>query len=139
MAAIPESEKPQGQVRAVAVPRWVTPTTVAVALGVASALVLLNLATLVGGDHQPWLVAIDAIFDLAVLVLVAVVFVRIGLRVDAETERMRDALDEATTRLAAIVETAMDPIVTVDDRQRIVLFNQAAEAPSAADEESPGD
>ncbi len=127
MAAIPESEKPQGQVRAVAVPRWVTPTTVAVALGVASALVLLNLATLVGGDHQPWLVAIDAIFDLAVLVLVAVVFVRIGLRVDAETERMRDALDEATTRLAAIVETAMDPIVTVDDRQRIVLFNQAAE------------
>lgn len=127
MAAIPESDKPLRQVHAAGAPRWVTPTTVAVALGVASALVLLNLATLVGGENQPWLVAIDAVFDLAVLVLVAVVFVRIGLRVDAETERMRDALDEATTRLAAVVETAMDPIVTVDERQRIVLFNQAAE------------
>jgi len=127
VAAVPETEKPPRQGHAVGVPRWVTPTTVAVALGVACALVLLNLATLVGGDHQPWLVAIDAVFDLAVLVLVAVLFVRIGLRVDAETERMRDALDEATTRLAAIVETAMDPIVTVDDRQRIVLFNLAAE------------
>ncbi len=100
---------------------------VAAALGVASALLLLNLATLVAGDHQPWLVVIDAVFDIAVLALVAVGFVRMGLRVDAESERMRIALDEATTRLGAIVETAMDPIITVDDAQRIVLFNEAAE------------
>ncbi len=53
---------------------------------------------------------------------------RIGLRVDAETARMRDALDEATTRLGAIVETAMDPIITVDEAQRIVLFNQRRRA-----------
>jgi len=127
VAAIPESEKPPRPESPFGVPRWVTPSTVAAALGVASGLVLLNLATLVAGDHQPWLVAIDAIFDLAVLALVAVVFVRVGLRVDAETERMRDALDEATTRLGAIVETAMDPIITVDEAQRIVLFNRAAE------------
>ena len=65
MAAIPESDKPLRQAQAAGVPRWVTPTTVAVALGVASALVLLNLATLVGGAHQPWLVAIDAIVESA--------------------------------------------------------------------------
>ncbi|MEJ2173450.1 MAG: PAS domain-containing sensor histidine kinase [bacterium] len=127
MAVIPNSEKPPLPQSPSGVPRWITPSTVAAALGVASALVLLNLATLVAGDHQPWLVATDAVFDLAVLVLVAVVFVRVGLRVDAETVRMRDALDEATTRLGAIVETAMDPIITVDDAQRIVLFNRAAE------------
>ena len=127
MAAIPDAEKSARRAGAPGPSRWVTPTTVAAALGVASALVLLNLATLVGGDHQPWLVATDAVFDLAVLALVAVVFVRIGLRVDAETERMRDALDEATTRLGAIVETAMDPIITVDEAQHIVLFNHAAE------------
>ena len=108
-------------------PRWITPSIVAAALGVASALLLLNLATLVAGNHQPWLVVIDAVFDIAVLALVAVAFVRMGLRVDAESERMRMALDEATTRLGAIVETAMDPIITVDDAQRIVLFNEAAE------------
>jgi len=127
VAALPKSDKPSRRQSPSGLPHWVRPPTVAAALGVASALVLLNLATLVGGDHQPWLVAIDAVFDLAVLALVAVVFVRIGLRVDAETERMRDALDEATTRLGAIVETAMDPIITVDDSQRIVLFNHAAE------------
>jgi PAS domain S-box-containing protein len=127
VAAIPESEKSRRRETPPGLARWVTPSTVAAALGVASALVLLNLATLVGGEHHPWLVVTDAVFDIAVLALVAVVFVRVGLRVDAETLRMRDALDEATTRLGAIVETAMDPIITVDDAQRIVLFNHAAE------------
>jgi PAS domain S-box-containing protein len=127
VAAIPETDKPRPRENPPGLPRWVTPSTVAAALGVASALVLLNLATLVGGEHHPWLVIADAVSDIGVLALVAVVFVRVGLRVDAETARMRDALDEATTRLGAIVETAMDPIITVDDAQRIVLFNRAAE------------
>lgn len=107
--------------------RWLTPTSVAAALGVASGLVLLNVAALVSGADEPWLVATDAMSDLAVLALAAIVFVRMGLRADAEAARMAAALDEATTRLAAIVETAMDPVITVDDAQRIVLFNQAAE------------
>lgn len=108
-------------------PRWVTPTTITAALGVVAALIVLNIATLVVGGDEPWLVATDAVADVAVLVLIAIAFVRVGLRVDAEAARMREALDEATARLGAIVETAMDPIITIDDAQRIVLFNEAAE------------
>lgn len=128
MTAIPESERTPPRRRLPSgVQRWLTPTTVAAALVVASGLVLLNVATLVSGADKPWLVATDAVFDLVVLTLAAIVFVRMSLRADAEAARMAAALDEATTRLAAIVETAMDPIITVDDMQRVVLFNHAAE------------
>jgi hypothetical protein len=48
-------------------------------------------------------------------------------RSELEAERMRGALNEAQARLAAIVDSAMDAVITVDDEQHIVLFNRAAE------------
>ena len=46
---------------------------------------------------------------------------------EAEAERIRGELGEAQTRLAAIVDSAMDAVITVDEEQKIVLFNRAAE------------
>ncbi len=44
-----------------------------------------------------------------------------------ERRRAEEQLRESQSRLAGIVDSAMDAIITVDDRQRVVLFNGAAE------------
>jgi PAS domain S-box-containing protein len=46
---------------------------------------------------------------------------------EAEAERVRGALGEAQRRLGAIVDSAMDAVITVDEEQKIMLFNRAAE------------
>jgi len=46
---------------------------------------------------------------------------------EADAERVRGALGEAQRRLGAIVDSAMDAVITVDEEQKIVLFNRAAE------------
>ena len=46
---------------------------------------------------------------------------------ELEAERVRGALTEAQARLSAIVDSAMDAVITVDEEQNVVLFNRAAE------------
>jgi PAS domain S-box-containing protein len=46
---------------------------------------------------------------------------------EIETERARGALSDAQARLVAIVDSAMDAVITVDESQKIVLFNRTAE------------
>ena len=59
---------------------------------------------------------------------------RVSAQIDALNEDLEHRVEQRTTalresenRLGGIIQSAMDSIITINDRQNIVLFNQAAE------------
>ena len=96
------------------------PAVIAAGSAALAVLVGLNAAAFLLGVQAPWLLGAVLIADMVVVgagILIAVREVLV-------TERRSEASEE---QLGAIVDSAMDAIISVNAQQRIVLFNRAAE------------
>lgn len=84
------------------------------------------------------LIAAQVTAVIATAIAVLQIFRQVRSRQDATLE-----LQDAEAKLSEIIESAMDPIIVVDEHQRIEMFNSAAEAafrwPRAAVEGQPLD
>jgi len=94
----------------------------ALALGTLTALLAL-LAGLFGWHPNQMLVTAAAVGAAVVVAALALVYRQV-----TERRATEGALHNVEARVGTVVEAAMDAIVTVDESQRVVLFNAAAEA-----------
>jgi len=92
-----------------------------IVVGVATA-ALAAVAALVGWQRELMLLTAAGIG-----VVLAVPTLLVVYREIADRRAAMRALRDVQARVGGIVESAMDAIITVDDRQQIVLFNKAAE------------
>ena len=84
------------------------------------ALLLANVVAFMRGMDSPWLLAVALITDVVVIGAGIVVAAREVLVAEQRTEA-------SEARLSAILDSAMDAIITTDEAQNVVLFNTAAE------------
>jgi PAS domain S-box-containing protein len=96
------------------------PAAVGATGAVLAVLAIMNGAALLRGADWPWL--------LGATVLADVIAVGAGALIAAREVMVADRRSDATeARLASIVDSAMDAIITVDATQTVVQFNRAAE------------
>jgi len=96
------------------------PAAIGAGAVVIGALLLANVAAFMRGMDAPWLLAVALVADMLVIGAGIVVAAREVLVAEQRTEASQ-------ARLGAIVDSAMDAIITTDEAQNIVLFNRAAE------------
>ena len=85
-----------------------------------AALAVANVVAFLRGNEAPWLLGFVILADMLAIGAGIFIAVREVLVAEGRTEASQ-------ARLEAIVDSAMDAIITVDAAQKIVLFNGAAE------------
>jgi PAS domain S-box-containing protein len=113
---------------------WAHPVAIAAGITGSCILIGLNGVAFWWGDRIPWLVAVSLIVDMLIVGAGIAFAVRQTLLVEEKSQeaellsvQAQTSLQQQEARLSAIVDSAMDAIVTVSDEQKIVLFNRAAE------------
>jgi PAS domain S-box-containing protein len=96
------------------------PAAVAAAAAALGALLATNAVAFLRGMESPWLLGMVILSDIGVIGVGIFVAMREVLVAEQRTQSTRAQLD-------AIVDSAMDAVITVDEQQHIVLFNGAAE------------
>ena len=93
----------------------------------AALLIALNIVALTFGWRRPEVAGSAILADLAALILTFWLAWRSATAQHQETERVQAALDDSEARYSAILESAMDAVITIDESSRILVFNKAAE------------
>jgi PAS domain S-box-containing protein len=106
---------------------WLHPLVLAAGAMSLVVLVALNVEAFFYGMETPRLLVSVMFADLAVVGGGIVVAALQVLRADRISAEAREERSDSEVRLAAVVETAMDAVITVDAGQKILLFNRAAE------------
>lgn len=108
----------------------------AIGLGLMSlcAIIVFNAVAFTLGDTAPWLLGTVIVSDMLLVGTGIAIAVREALRAEKKTHRAeqlsaeaRAAQSQSEARFAAIIDSAMDPILSVDEDHKVVLFNRAAE------------